>query len=117
MSDALTGLYENMKRALEDAGGYEALSEEQRDLFNVAVDALMAAKFEHAGAKEAEAAVTAWLDTMRPEAEPLPEEEEGEGEPITGLASLLIRAADALDRAGERELANQVDTILGRLGQ
>ncbi len=112
MSNALIGLYENMKRALEDAGGYEAMSDEQRDLFNAAVDALMAAKFEHAGAEEAEAAVTAWLDAMRPETEPLPEEGE---EPIMGLASLLIRAADALDKAGEHKLANEVDGLLRRL--
>jgi hypothetical protein len=117
MSDALMGLYERMKKALADAGGYEALDDEQRDLFNNATDALMGAKFEHTGMEETEAAVTAFLDAMAPEAEPLPE---GEGEgplpELTDTAS-LIRAADALDRLGQRELAAVLDAILLKMAK
>lgn len=128
MSEKLLGLYARMKKALEAAGGYDGLSDEQRELFNNAVDMLMAAKFEHSRGEGVSDAVTAFLDAMSPESEPLPEPEP-EGEPdihdelqgryTTSLrnASVLIRAADALDRAGQRELASQLDAILTKLAR
>jgi hypothetical protein len=126
MSKALLGLYERIKTVLEEAGGYESLSEEQRDLFNHAVDKLMGAKFEHVGLEETEVAVSAFLDAMSSESEPLPEEplkeepdihDELKGRYISSLhnASVLIRASDALDRAGQGELASELDIILRKL--
>jgi hypothetical protein len=106
MSNALMGLYEQMKAALKDVGGYNGLSEEQQDLFNNAVDLLLAAKFEHTGVEQVEEAVTAFLSTMSGSGS-LPKEES-----LTGMASLLIRAADALDQANKRELANELDMLL-----
>jgi len=132
MSKALLGLYERMKKALEEAGGYEKLSDEQRDLFNTAMDQLMAAKFEHVGVEETEETVTAFLDTMSLESEPLPEElgllseesdidaDEGQLHELPSLkteTAALIRAADALDRAGQRELAGELDAILRKLAE
>lgn len=138
MSKALLGLYERIKTVLEGAGGYESLSEEQRDLFNHAVDKLMGAKFEHVGLEETEVAVSAFLDAMSSESEPLPEEESSEESDVDADAewriahdegqlpeippplkktdaAALIRAADALDRAGQRELAGELDIILRKL--
>jgi hypothetical protein len=131
MSKALLGLYERIKTVLEEAGGYESLSEEQRDLFNHAVDKLMGAKFEHVGLEETEVAVSAFLDAMSSESELLPEEslpeeplkeepdihDELKGRYISSLhnASVLIRASDALDRAGQGELASELDIILRKL--
>ncbi len=107
MADVLIDLYGRMKKALADAGGYEALSGEQRDLFNNAADALMGAKFEHLGTEEAQEAVEAFLDALRPDAEPIP------GLSLASRA-VLIRAADALDKAGQLELAAELDAILGK---
>jgi hypothetical protein len=128
MSKTLLGLYERMKKALENAGGYEGLSDEQRELFNNAVDLLMAAKFDQAESEPVLDAVMTFLDAMSPESEPLPEPEpEGEtdihdelqGRYTTSLrnASVLIRAADALDRAGQRELVNELDVVLRKLAE
>lgn len=116
MSKALLGLYERIKTVLEAAGGYDSLSEEQRDLFNHAVDKLMGAKFEHVGLEETEVAVSAFLDAMSPESESLPAEEPEipEFKPLIDVA-VLIRAADALDRAGQSELAGELDGVLRKL--
>jgi hypothetical protein len=105
-------MYARMKKALEEAGGYDALDDEQRDLFNNAVDALMAAKFEQDKPEDVLDAVSAFLEALA-ESEPLPEEKE----PILDTASLLIRAADALDQAGERALANELDALLLAFGK
>jgi len=119
----LMSLYEEMKKVLENAGGYEALDDEQRDLFNKAVDKLMGAKFEHVGMEETETAVRAFLDKMAPETELTEEEpdihDELQGRYTSSLhtASILIRAADALDKAGLRDLSNEIDALLGRIAK
>lgn len=117
MSEALLGLYERIKTVLEAAGGYESLSEEQRDLFDYAIDKLMGAKFEHVGMEETKVAVSAFLDAMSSESEPLPTEEPEAPEEFKPLidVAVLIRAADALDRAGQRELAGELDGVLRKL--
>ena len=131
MSETLLGMYGRIKKALEEAGGYEALDDEQRELFNHAVDKLMAAKFEHIGPEEVLDAVAAFLESASSESEALPKEEEPlpEEDPTTeySLSMLrkhranmvvpLIRAADALDRAGQRELASELDAILAKLAE
>ena len=130
MSETLLGMYARMKKALEEAGGYDALDDEQRDLFNNAVDALMAAKFEHNKPEDVLDAVSAFLEAMSAESEPLPESEplsgeepdihdELQGRYTSSLrnASVLIRASDALDRAGQRKLADELDAILMGLGK
>jgi hypothetical protein len=117
----LEEMYFAMKGPLAAAGGYGELDDEQRGLFDAAIDALMAAKFAEGGptAKEmgleADEAVTQFLGAMPPEPESEESEEsEEEGEsPVTRFESLLIRASDALDRAGQRKLADELDAILG----
>lgn len=98
MNGALLGLYERMKKALKEAGGFDNLSDEQRDLFNNAIDLLMSAKFDHGSTEQAEEAVTAFLDSLSPTSEPI-------------IAS-LIRVADYLDQNGHKELANKLDAFL-----
>lgn len=114
---ALEEMYFAMKAPLSLVGGYGKLSEEQRHLFDEALDALMRAKFAEGQphqeklVREADAAVTQFLGAMPP----VPEEEEEA--PISKFESILIRASDALDRAGQRELSDELDTIIGALGK
>jgi len=124
----LEEMYLAMKGPLATVGGYGKLDDEQRDLFNVAVDALMAAKFAEGEPhqkkllQEADRAVTQFLGAMppEPEDEAIPDTHDELKEqhiPVVKPASyeaILIRAADALDKAGMRKLADEVDSLLRR---
>lgn len=122
----LEDMYFAMKEPLMAVGGYGKLDDEQRDLFNAAVDAIMMAKFAEGEPRQeqliekADKAVTQFLGAMPPVPEErpdeLPEELPSRASVIDKLTSsyetVLIRAADALDRAGKRELADELDALL-----
>lgn len=105
----LLDLYAKMKKVLSEIGGYEKLSDEQKDLFNIAADKLLEAKFAEgtesfeSKAMETKLSVEDFLLSIEPQ-------------PIINVSS-LIQTADILDKIGQEKLANELDIILLKIAK
>jgi len=119
---SLLETHQAIKKALKAVGGYEKLDSEQNRLFQEATAVLLAAKFAENDSPysermldEADKAVTQFLGSMPPSLDGEDKEDEEGQPPISKFESILIRASDALDRAGQRELSDELDAILRTL--
>jgi hypothetical protein len=120
----LEDMYTAMDEALAAVGGSAKLEGEQRDLFDAAIDAILKAKFaegqthQEKFVDEADKAVTRFLGAMPPapdeemDSDALPSRSSVIDKLTSSCEVAIIRAADALDRAGRRELANELDALL-----